>query len=660
MKETLHEDGTDQVTLSKPPKREVVWRKRVLKPKYAATISLLFIVPGLGPLSSRVLAQSARPAAVVTQSTIELNGWSMITDSFDSSDPNHSTNGQYDPAKAKDNGDLIADASITNSLTTGSLHAYGHIHSAPGTNVPSIGASGGIGSRSWQTNHTGIEPGWWLQDTNFTNISTPFPDTRTFLTPTNGVVVTIRNNLYYTNLYNQILWGTQSSTNYYIANSLAGQTIAIGPNIVLALPNGLNMSGEDTITVTAGTDILGGPYLPASLMVYSGGNSCVVGGNGVINEPGFASGFKLLCSQSVTSAVVNANPAFCGVLIEPSADLTLNSAGNSPSDFIGYLMARSVLLNGNWNVHYDESLFGTNSPPTHCVAPPSGLTTWWPGDGNPNDINGHNDAIVYGGTTFAPGKVGQAFSFNGTDAYIRTNAIATSAVNNWSIVAWVYWKGLVGTAGKQKQTILYNGNETANGYGLVIPEQGLCSGDPTLCSEVGKLVILFGGVSYIPTGVTLDQNAWDHVALVRENGVLKLYHDGTLLFSSPSVDPNSPSPGDGYTTVGSAPANAFNGLADEIMFFDAAIPGDQVAASFLADSFGTCKPLIFDTVNRRSIGWVDLEIKGQAGKSITIYSSPDLSNWSPLTTLPNPQGTLQFTDTASFGQTSRFYKAVAH
>jgi hypothetical protein len=43
-----------------------------------------------------------------------------------------------------------------------------------------------------------------------------------------------------------------------------------------------------------------------------------------------------------------------------------------------------------------------------CVQPPSGLVSWWPGDGNAEDIVDGNDGVLQNGATFADGKVGQA------------------------------------------------------------------------------------------------------------------------------------------------------------------------------------------------------------------------------------------------------------
>jgi hypothetical protein len=57
-----------------------------------------------------------------------------------------------------------------------------------------------------------------------------------------------------------------------------------------------------------------------------------------------------------------------------------------------------------------------------CIQPPLGLISWWPGDGNANDIQDGNNGTWQNGVTFAAGKVGQAFSFNGNSQYVNIPA----------------------------------------------------------------------------------------------------------------------------------------------------------------------------------------------------------------------------------------------
>src|SRR5947209_16679255 len=48
-----------------------------------------------------------------------------------------------------------------------------------------------------------------------------------------------------------------------------------------------------------------------------------------------------------------------------------------------------------------------------CTVAPPGMVSWWPGEGNANDIRGENNGVL-NGATIAAGEVGQAFSFNGS------------------------------------------------------------------------------------------------------------------------------------------------------------------------------------------------------------------------------------------------------
>ncbi len=73
-----------------------------------------------------------------------------------------------------------------------------------------------------------------------------------------------------------------------------------------------------------------------------------------------------------------------------------------------------------------------------CASPPSGLVSWWPGDGNANDIAGPNTGVLSGGATFAPGFVGEAFSFNGSTAYMQaTTANILVGTADRTLEMWV-------------------------------------------------------------------------------------------------------------------------------------------------------------------------------------------------------------------------------
>src|SRR5262245_17379609 len=74
----------------------------------------------------------------------------------------------------------------------------------------------------------------------------------------------------------------------------------------------------------------------------------------------------------------------------------------------------------------------------NCVQKP-GLVSWWPAEGNAVDAAGGNSGVLLNGATFAAGRFGQAFSFNGTGAHVRIADNANLHVTNGlTLAVWIY------------------------------------------------------------------------------------------------------------------------------------------------------------------------------------------------------------------------------
>jgi hypothetical protein len=185
----------------------------------------------------------------------------------------------------------------------------------------------------------------------------------------------ITNAVYFTNQYDNIIYGCgalaglgvatnpyvyipsvgcTTTNNWLVSSALSGSTAVLGTNNVLILSQGINMQGGDQFTVAQG----------AALSVYVCGGSVSIGGNGMVNQAGFAANLILYCSTHVTSLALGFNGSFKGIIVAPSVDVQLNGSGNNIiNDFAGALMANSVTLNGHFNFHYDESLDRMAPPP---------------------------------------------------------------------------------------------------------------------------------------------------------------------------------------------------------------------------------------------------------------------------------------------------------
>src|SRR6059036_2727750 len=59
----------------------------------------------------------------------------VIVDGFDSADPNYSTNGQHDPTKRKDGGDVASALTTAGAITVGNAKIAGMVWTGPGGNI---------------------------------------------------------------------------------------------------------------------------------------------------------------------------------------------------------------------------------------------------------------------------------------------------------------------------------------------------------------------------------------------------------------------------------------------------------------------------------------------------------------------------------------------
>jgi hypothetical protein len=132
-------------------------------------------------------------AAMVAKHKIDINGNDVHTDSFNSADPNYSTNGMYTPSKARDRGDVASNDNVQNAVNLGNGNIYGRVRVGPGGTVY-VGPNGGVGTRLWQTFNNGIQSGYFSDDMNFTfpTVTLPYGDAEG-ISPSSGSATLITN-----------------------------------------------------------------------------------------------------------------------------------------------------------------------------------------------------------------------------------------------------------------------------------------------------------------------------------------------------------------------------------------------------------------------------------------------------------------------------------
>ena len=66
-----------------------------------------------------------------------------------------------------------------------------------------------------------------------------------------------------------------------------------------------------------------------------------------------------------------------------------------------------------------------------CLAPPSGLVSWWPGDANNDDIAGPNNPNAATGVSLVPAEVLDGFSL-GENGYLQVPPSSSLANQNFT------------------------------------------------------------------------------------------------------------------------------------------------------------------------------------------------------------------------------------
>jgi hypothetical protein len=297
--------------------------------------------------------------------------------------------------------------------------------------------------------------------------------------------------------------------------------------------------------------------------------------NGVLNAQ----------SAPGASPVASGCPFYIGGIYSPAAG-SCNYAGqffNGLIDEVSYY--NRALSGGEIASIYTAGSAGKCVPPLplNCIPPPSGLAGWWPGEGNANDIAGTNNGTLLNGASFAPGEVGSAFSFNGSNQCVQIPYSQTLVSSNYSIEAWV--KPLGQVSDSINQALIFG-----QGYGRQLVARKGTSGVIIGFYFANSSSTFFGVVStnQIPIG------QFTHLAGTWDGTTLRLYINGVLNAqlapSASPVDPGCPfSIGGFYNNCGGA-GQFFNGLIDEVSDYNRALSDGEVQAIYLADGAGKCVP----------------------------------------------------------------------
>jgi hypothetical protein len=212
-----------------------------------------------------------------------------------------------------------------------------------------------------------------------------------------------------------------------------------------------------------------------------------------------------------------------------------------------------------------------------CVPAPSGLVSWWPGDGNANDIVGTNHGTLHNGVTFAHGLAGQAFSIDGVDDYVlvpgHPSLITAGA---FTVEFWFRPDTTHDFSTSRAPGFFSKGRDDSIG----------------LANNDGRLEVR--GPSPRPF-TAIDSwlaGTWYHVTVTFDTTSYKIYVNGVQdggVASTYSILNNTNDIMFG-TIPGFSPAGVtFHGLVDEMSLYNRALSASEIQAIYLAGGEGKCK-----------------------------------------------------------------------
>ncbi|MDP2691646.1 MAG: LamG-like jellyroll fold domain-containing protein [bacterium] len=145
---------------------------------------------------------------------------------------------------------------------------------------------------------------------------------------------------------------------------------------------------------------------------------------------------------------------------------------------------------------------------------PINMVSWWKAEGDTVDSEGVNNGALGNGATFASGKEGQAFSFDGVNDFVGVgNNPSLNFTSTMSAEAWINPSAYPVTPNVQAPII----SKTLTYYFELSP--------------AGKLLVYTYGTSpqaWFTSTSSVPLNTWSHVVVTYGGGQLKIYINGVL------------------------------------------------------------------------------------------------------------------------------------
>jgi hypothetical protein len=212
-------------------------------------------------------------------------------------------------------------------------------------------------------------------------------------------------------------------------------------------------------------------------------------------------------------------------------------------------------------------------PTPPCAAVPSGLVSWWSGQGTAADQFGTNDGIIVNNATFSAGEVELGFQFDGNGDAIALGTQANLQMQNFTIEGWVRRASLSASSLVSPDAELFSCGHGGYAFGMW---------------SDGRLFLSKADFDNLPSTLTVSDLNFHHVAVTKTNGVVVFYIDGV---SNGTPAYNSVFSFSTPVAIGARGDNFFNsfyGSIDEISIYSRALSQSEIQGIYNANLSGKC------------------------------------------------------------------------
>jgi hypothetical protein len=305
------------------------------------------------PISRTVVVQAQINAmfqvAMAALGAIDFKGNNVSSDSYDSTDPNYSTNGLYTPLRRKAGGDVATDST---ALNVGNANIAGKARTGPGGTVSFNKNNSTIGDLTWVNASTpGAEPGWTTDDMNmqFNDVVLPAVSWGYAGGTGTGGSGTAPDGNTYDHVFSDSINDTALNPGNFIITDSG--TVYVGTNVHVNLQITASSWNPSTVYVAGMTTNEIG-----IAKFYMNGTTSMGLSQTVSAQSGRPVALQFYGLPSLTSIKFSGNGNWSGTIYAPEASFQLSGGGNDTQDFAGSCVVHDIQMNGHYNFHFDESL----------------------------------------------------------------------------------------------------------------------------------------------------------------------------------------------------------------------------------------------------------------------------------------------------------------